>query len=130
MTSRPKPSAVVFAKDVAKLADFYAQVIGMTPAHGDQNHVVLDDQGFQLVIHGIPAQIAEQIVITVPPALREDTPIKVCLPVANIDAARQTAQELGGAIQPADRAWTARGFRACDGHDPEGNVFQVREPAA
>jgi predicted enzyme related to lactoylglutathione lyase len=129
MSNRPKPSTVVFAKDVARLADFYAQVVGMTPVHSDKDHVVLDDEGFQLVIHGIPAKIARQIVITAPPTLREDTPIKVCLPVASIETARQTAHQLGGAIRPAAQSWTARGFRACDGHDPEGNIFQVREPA-
>jgi hypothetical protein len=102
----------------------------MTVVHSDRDHVVLDEEGFQLVIHGIPAQIAEQIVITVPPALREDMPIKFCLPVQSIQAARDKAHELGGAVLPADRAWIARGFRACDGHDPEGNIFQVREPAA
>ena len=36
---------------------------------------------------------------------------------------------LGGEVWPVDREWEAasRGFRACDGRDPEGNVFQVRE---
>ena len=37
------------------------------------------------------------------------------------------APTLGGAIKPPEAEWEARGFRAVDGHDPEGNVVQFRE---
>ena len=130
MQSRPKPSAVVFAKDVSKLACFYKEVIGLTEAHRDKDHVVLDDQDFQLVIHGIPKKIAAEIQIANPPQIRENTPIKLCLPVMSIEQARQKAAELGGKVGAKTKEWEARGFRACDGYDPEGNVFQVRESAA
>jgi hypothetical protein len=29
-------------------------------------------------------------------------------------------------VQAADKEWAWRGFRACDGVDPEGNVVQIR----
>ena len=50
--------------------------------------------------------------------------------VPSIAEARVRAAGLGGEVWPVDREWeaTSRGFRACDGRDPEGNVFQVREP--
>lgn len=54
---------------------------------------------------------------------------RLCLPVESIATARTTAARLGGTIRPAGSEWEARGFRACDGHDPEGNVLQVRENA-
>ena len=127
MNTRPKPSAVVFAKDVETLSRFYREVVAMVEVHRDKDHVVLDDAGFQLVIHSIPAQIADTIAISTPPEVREETPIKLCLPVVTIEAARAKAAALGGHIGPKDREWSARGFTACDGHDPEGNVFQVRE---
>ena len=130
MTSKPKPSAVIFVKDVRKLAHFYQEVVGMTEVHGDKDHVVLDEGSFQLVLHGIPKKIAASIDIKEPPDLREDTPIKVCLPVESIAAARARAVFLGGKIAPKTKEWTARGFVACDGYDPEGNVFQVRESVA
>jgi hypothetical protein len=129
MPIRPKPSTVIFAKNVVQLARFYQEVVGMTEALQDKHHVVLDAEHFQLVIHGIPEQIAAQIHITVPPEVREDTAIKPCLPVDSIEQARLKAQELGGLIGPKAKEWEARDFRACDGHDPEGNVFQVREAA-
>jgi predicted enzyme related to lactoylglutathione lyase len=49
--------------------------------------------------------------------------------LAHEDADHAVAAAHGGAVQPAAREWEARGFRACDGHDPEGNIFQVRERA-
>lgn len=33
-------------------------------------------------------------------------------------------------VPRTSKEWEARGFRACDGRDPEGNVLQVREAAA
>ena len=125
--ARPKPSAVVFAKDLARLADFYSQVIGMAEVHRDQDHVVLDDAQFQLVVHGVPHDIAARIRITEPAQVRDNAAIKLCLAVQSIEQARQAAASLGGKVGPKRQEWEARGFRACDGHDPEGNVFQVRE---
>lgn len=129
MKTRPKPSIVVFAKSVPKLTHFYQEVAEMAVVHEDKDHVVLDQEGFQVVIHGIPKKISAQIQITEPPQVREETPIKLCLPVTSIGHARTKAAELGGKVSPEGKEWEARGFRACDGYDPEGNVFQVRENA-
>jgi predicted enzyme related to lactoylglutathione lyase len=127
MPSKPKPSTVIFAKEIERMADFYRIVLGLSEIHSAKDHVVLDGEGFQLVIHGIPKKIAETITITVPPSVREDIPIKMCIPVENIQASRERADALGGQIRPKKNEWQARGFRACDGFDPEGNVFQLRE---
>jgi predicted enzyme related to lactoylglutathione lyase len=129
MNSRPKPSAVVFAKDVERLARFYGEVVGMHAVHTDKGLVVLDEDGFQLVVHGIPEQIAATIRVSTPPSIRQDRPIKICLPVPSIDSARTRAAALGGMVGPKAKEWAARDFRACDGYDPEGNVFQLRERA-
>jgi predicted enzyme related to lactoylglutathione lyase len=129
MLSKPKPSTVIFAKEIERIADFYRIVLGLSEIHSAKDHVVLDREGFQLVIHGIPKEIAATIKITVPPLVREDIPIKMCSPVENIQASRESADALGGQISPKNNEWQARGFRACDSFDPEGNVFQVRESA-
>ncbi|MFM2313815.1 MAG: hypothetical protein RLZZ04_3091 [Cyanobacteriota bacterium] len=129
MLNKPKPSAVVFAKEIERIADFYRIVLGMTAIYSDKDHVVLDGDGFQLVIHGIPKEIAATIEIKTPPSVREEIPIKICFPVESIQASRDKADELRGQIRPKNNEWQARGFRACDGFDPEGNVFQVRESA-
>ncbi len=65
-------------------------VADMTEVLRDKDHVVLDAAGFQPVIHGVPKAIAAQINISKPAQIREDTPIKLCLPVASIDGARRT----------------------------------------
>jgi predicted enzyme related to lactoylglutathione lyase len=129
MPNKPKPSAVVFAKEIEQIADFYRFVLGVATIYSDKDHVVLDGDGFQLVIHGIPKEIAATIEIKTPPSVREEIPIKICFPVESIHASRNKAGELGGQIRPKKNEWQARGFRACDGFDPEGNVFQIRESA-
>jgi hypothetical protein len=30
-------------------------------------------------------------------------------------------------MNAADREWEFEGAKVCDGHDPEGNVFQLRQ---
>lgn len=130
MSVKPKPSTVIFAKDIPKLAQFYRAIADMAIVHEDKDHTVLDQDTFQLVIHGIPDNISLKIRITEPPQVREGMPIKPCLPVSSIAHARAQAAEFGGQVGSTSREWEARGFRACDGHDPEGNVFQVRESAA
>lgn len=128
MTELPKPAAVVFCANLPLLTGFYQAVADMAFVSGDADHSVLEVEGFQLVVHalkGEPPPEAPRGEISP----REDTYVKVCLPVESIAVARSRAATLGGRIQPPEREWLARGFRACDGHDPEGNVFQVREPA-
>jgi Glyoxalase-like domain len=127
MNSRPKPSAVIFAKDIEALAMFYREVAEMDEVFKDKDHIVLNEEGFQIVVHCIPQNIADSIEISTPPNIRAETPIKICVPVSSIEYARSKAAELGGLIGPKEHEWPARGFTAYDGYDPEGNVFQVRE---
>ncbi|MEO8201286.1 MAG: hypothetical protein ABI679_12240 [Gemmatimonadota bacterium] len=128
MSPLPKPGAVVFVARVAWITTFYREVASMTLLHEALDHTVLEVEGFQLVIHALRGEVNPSPVGD-PVPIRRDTYVKVCLPVASITAARTAAAIHGGAIQARDREWESRGFRACDGHDPEGNVFQVRQDA-
>ncbi len=123
-------SAVVYAVDVSRLTAFYAQVAQLPVLLVEPDYALLASRTFELVIHAIPAQVAAQIEITVPPQRREDTPIKLGFLVASLAEARVRAAALGGQLDPVEREWAFRGSRLCDGHDPEGNVIQLREPAA
>lgn len=127
MSNLPKPGAVVFAKDIRKVARFYEQLIPLSVTHTESSHIVLESDVMQLVIHGIPKKIADSIHVATPPAVREETPIKLFFPVASLVDARIRAEQLGGQLGPSKKEWEARGFRACDGYDPEGNVFQLRQ---
>lgn len=126
--------AVIFAKDMARVAAFYQQVCGLQPAGGDKGHVVLVAGDSQLIVHAIPARHAKDIVITQPPQRREETPIKPVFAVASLAAARAYAQALGGVLDPVAREWTytrlGQTRTMCDGHDPEGNVFQLWQVTA
>jgi RimJ/RimL family protein N-acetyltransferase len=127
----PKPSAVVFVANVPRMTRFYQELASMMVVHGDKGYTVLEVEGFQLVIHALRGEPEVFPVAAGQVPVREDSYIKVCLPVASIAAARDTAQALGRLIKPATAEWESpsRRFRACDGHDPEGNVLQVRENA-
>ena len=122
--SLPNVSAVVFVGDVKRMTEFYRTLAAMEVLVAEDGYAVLEISGFQLVIHalrGAPKAGASEI------QLREDSYIKICLPVESIEAARLRAATLGGKIKPKSNEFEARGFRACDGNDPEGNVLQVRE---
>ncbi|MDT9000001.1 VOC family protein [Paucibacter sp. APW11] len=121
--------AVIFAKDPLRLAAFYQGLLGLETAHSEPGLLVLDGQGVQLVVHGLPPAIAAEIEIGTPPQRREDSALKLFFQVPSLDLARARAASLGGALNPPEQVWSARDFRACDGHDPEGNVIQLREPA-
>ncbi|MBC7894169.1 MAG: hypothetical protein H7066_02090 [Cytophagaceae bacterium] len=122
----PRPSAVVFAANVDRASRYYRDLASMELLHADSTHVVLAIDGFELVIHALPN---EPVTAHAPVDVREDAYIKLCLPVDSIVAARERAASLGGHIRDVSAEWEARGFRACDGYDPEGNVIQVRESA-
>lgn len=126
----PQPGAVLFAKDLPRVARFYEGVVGLAAVATESDHIVLELPHFQLVLHGIPQKIAASISITSPPQLREAVPVKLVFPVASLGAARAIAPALGGCVFPQSKEWEARGFRACDGYDPEGNVVQFREAVA
>lgn len=128
MTTSPSLfGAVIFAKDVQGLAQFYAQVADLSVQHAAEDHVVLGAPGVELVIHGIPARIAVTIEITTPPQRRSEMPIKLFFRVESLQTARAAARRLGGTIVADDDGWLIRGARVCDGVDPEGNVLQLRE---
>lgn len=82
------------------------------------------------VVHAIPKRVADTITIASPPKLRDERAVKLFFPVASLADARDKAPALGGGLSPTKKEWEARGFRACDGYDPEGNVVQFREDAS
>ena len=130
MSNAPKPGAVLFAKNLPLLARFYEGAAGFVTTYSDAGVIVLESSSQQLVLHGIPERIAETIKIDTPPKRREGVAVKLILPVASIAETRNRSLTLGGELNPPKQEFEARGFRACDGHDPEGNIIQFREPCS
>jgi predicted enzyme related to lactoylglutathione lyase len=129
MSGSPQAAAVLYAIDITRVGNFYANVAGLRITHAERGHVVLESAAFQLVIVAVPRKIAASIHLTQPPQRRENTAIKLVFPVADLAAARQAAQSHGGQIDGPEREWLFQDSRVCDGHDPEGNVVQFRESA-
>ena len=129
MTDQTRPGAVLYVKDVKRVVAFYAGVVGLAVHHMADDHVVLESPIFQLVVIRIPRDIAAAIEIQDPPVRRERTPIKIAFNVERIADARAAAARLGGGLNASASQWRFGSSNVCDGYDPEGNIFQVRERA-
>ena len=127
MSKRIRQGAVLFAKDLERMANFYSELFGLERSESGSDFVELESTDSYLVVHAIPAKIAATITITDPPARRSNTAVTLVFPVRSIIEARERSTALGGSIDPDNLAFEARGFRACNGVDPEGNVIQLRE---
>lgn len=107
---------------------FYCGIVDLKIRSTQQDHVVLESPVFQLVILRIPNRIADSIKIEEPPVRRESMPIKLVFFVQSIAEARLAARSLGGGVNTVSQEWQFEGSKICDGYDPEGNIFQLREP--
>jgi catechol 2,3-dioxygenase-like lactoylglutathione lyase family enzyme len=117
--------AVLFAKDLERVAAFYAGALGMVRTVGDKDHAVLKCDGFELVVHQIPKHIADTIEIEHPPERRTTGAIRLDYPVSSVAGSRRLARSLGGDIDEVPPPWAERGANFYFGHDPEGNRFGV-----
>jgi predicted enzyme related to lactoylglutathione lyase len=122
--------AVVYARDPERVAEFYSRVACLALARREETFVQLRAGAIELVVHRIPPPIAAGIHVAEPPRRREDAAVKLVFAVDSIAAARAGAAALGGVIDPVEREWTFDGLTICDGHDPEGNVIQLRQRLA
>jgi catechol 2,3-dioxygenase-like lactoylglutathione lyase family enzyme len=113
--------SIIFAKDIERMTAFYRDGLGLRvlPERAQAGWVELDAGGATIALHAIPDHIAKDIVIASPPEAREDTPIKLVFETADVEAARAHLVA-HGAVMGEPRSWGA-----CDGLDPEGNVFQI-----
>lgn len=119
--------AVIYAKEPKRVAAFYEHVANVRVRHDDSHYVELESNSFQMVVLQIPKRHAEAIVVESPPVRREDGAIKLVFFVRSIAHARALAGTYGGALNTPEREWEFQGAMVCDGHDPEGNIFQLRE---
>ena len=125
--SASQAGLVVFAKSVKKLSAFYARTLGLEVVESDRSHQLLRGNGYEVVVHAIPAKIAREIPIAKPPVPREDTAMKPSFVVPDLQALRLAVVATGGWLKPAEMAWTIRGHQVLDGCDPEGNILQFKQ---
>lgn len=118
--------AVLYAKNFSRLADFYQQVVLLEVTARDENYVTLESEVFQLTLLQTPEDIASSLQIKEPPIPRENTAIKLVFFIESIENAREIVNKLGGGLQAKELEWEFDGCLVIDGHDPEGNIFQLR----
>jgi hypothetical protein len=125
-----RTGAVLFANGLARVASFYAHVLGLDERHRDDDHILLESPGFQLVVHRIPGSRRAAAPAPVEsPVRRADAAFKPVFFVQSLAGARTLATAHGGGMEPPDREWAYNGAVVCDAVDPEGNVIQFREMA-
>jgi predicted enzyme related to lactoylglutathione lyase len=118
-------AATIYAKHLEPMATFYERCFGLEYlAEAPGEYRVLRSDAWTLSIVQVPQEIASTIMLSNPPARREEAPIKLSFEVLSIAVARATIIEHGGQVDEAE--WDFRGFRHQDFTDPEGNVGQLR----
>jgi predicted enzyme related to lactoylglutathione lyase len=122
-----KSGAVIYVKDLDRMQSFYEACFHMEVADRAREYCVLESESWTLSLVKMPAQIAASIVVSVPPARREEVPIKLAFTVDGIDVLRTRFAEFGGVLDSTTSQWEFRGGVHCDGVDPEGNVLQLVE---
>lgn len=115
-------SAVLYVRDLEKVTAFYSALLRQPLVYRDAYHAVLRCGIFALDIHQLPADAMERKAS----APREQS-VKLSFPVDSIVRARQVAVTHGGELDPGPPRWVIEQQKICDGRDPEGNVFQLRE---
>lgn len=118
-------SAVLFAKDARRVAQFYVGVFGAVVRAEDEHHAALDVSEFRLIVHQIPPHLAREIEIGNPPLRRESGAIRLDYPVGDLVKARIVAKQLGGRIDDLPPPWAGGDSHFFLGFDSEGNVFGV-----
>lgn len=125
MTTHARPGTVIFTGDKERLVRFYEALTGLQVRASDENVTVLASDEFELVIHALAGE--PQGKASRP---RDDAHIKPFFPVRSLTEARMRAAALEGQLSPVSEEWEARGFRACEAIDPDGNHIQCRESAS
>ena len=95
MSYQSRTGAVLFASSLDRVAIFYSRVLGLTETRRDDDHIVLESQGFQLVVHRIPGDRSAAGEITVPPTRRATAAFKPVFFVPSISNLRGVAEANG-----------------------------------
>ena len=116
--------AMLYVKNLRRMRDFYAGILGVQPANQEwtETWAAFDIGSVRFALHAIPAEIAANIEIASPPALRETNPVKLIFEIDDVEATRLRLESRG--FQTIRRPWQKPG-EAFDCVDPEGNIFQI-----
>lgn len=113
--------AIMFVKDFDVMRRFYGATLGLTeiPASEEAGWIEFDAGGASVALHAIPPAIAAGVSLASPVEPREDSPTKLVFVVDDVGAERSRLIKRGVTM------FETQSWGACDGLDPEGNVFQI-----
>jgi catechol 2,3-dioxygenase-like lactoylglutathione lyase family enzyme len=129
MSYASRTGAVLFAGDVDRVAAFYAAVLGLEVEDRQDDHILLESKGFQLVVHRAMADAPVTDHHGNAPVRRAAAGFKPVFFVPSLSRLRAVAEANGGVIESKETEWSFHGVAVCDGVDPEGNVLQFRQLA-
>lgn len=112
---------MIFAKDVARMAEFYRSGFGLDNDAGASadGFVVLQGPGARVALHALPEHVASGIEVADPPQARSGVALKLLFAVDDVARARDRLEDLGAQLfETADDD-------AYDALDPEGNVIRI-----
>jgi len=122
MANTARVGVVMFTGDKDRLAQFYEAMTGLEVSASDDDVTVLASDAFELVIHALPGEPVDQA-----PVREREAYVKPFFPVESLSETRRRAAAFSGQVSPASEEWEARGFRACEAIDPDGNPIQFRQ---
>lgn len=112
--------AMLFVKDLPRMAAFYRDVLGLQPVEESRLPDWVEFHGeATFSLHAIPAAIAAGISIESPPRPREQGGTKLTFAVTDVDATLAAIEGMG--LPLLKRPWGS-----VEAVDPEGNVFALR----
>ena len=102
MSYESRTGAVLFAKNLDRVATFYSVVLGLTEANRADDHILLESPGFQLVVHRLTGGGSAAGDVTAPPARRATAAFKPVFFVPSISRlrGRRDAWRSHGASRP------------------------------
>lgn len=125
MPGPARAGALIYAREPGLLSHFYRTLLQMEIRSQSEQLIVLENGDIQLLVHAIPEPYIGLVVVTTPPALREQGAIKLFFTVPSLAWAEAKAADLGGGLLP--QQWSGPGFVVRNAFDPEGNILQLRE---
>jgi predicted enzyme related to lactoylglutathione lyase len=125
MAQSAKAGLFIYAKNLTNVAGFYEKLLGLARVRSTEELVILSSSDLQIIVHAMPSQVAREMDISSPPAIRDNAAYKFFYTVASISEAQAVADSLGG--QVLSEQWRGPGFIVRNAVDPEGNIFQLRE---
>src|SRR5450432_3650814 len=99
MTSMRLRSAMIFVKDIQRMAAFYGETLGLRPmaATRTDSLVEFDAGGAHLALHALPVGVADQINLSAPAQARTENPLKLIFVVGDVE--RERLRRLGGELR-------------------------------